>query len=126
MTEIDPSNPPITNWFLGELASHLNKAAQLIDVQLAKDEHFPELYNLLELHRASGDYAPEVKPKFVKKKVVTFPTALIEQFESKINFAEIAYHLDVQRKCLMGIFPDIQRAWLSLDNQFFLWNYENG
>uniref|UniRef100_A0A1I8FKE9 Nucleoporin_N domain-containing protein n=1 Tax=Macrostomum lignano TaxID=282301 RepID=A0A1I8FKE9_9PLAT len=27
---------------------------------------------------------------------------------------------------LMGVFPEASRAWLTVDNEFFLWNYEDG
>ena len=26
----------------------------------------------------------------------------------------------------MGLFPEIGRAWLTIDNRLFLWNYEDG
>ncbi|PAA81541.1 hypothetical protein BOX15_Mlig004589g4, partial [Macrostomum lignano] len=32
----------------------------------------------------------------------------------------------MQTNCLMGVFPEASRAWLTVDNEFFLWNYEDG
>jgi nuclear pore complex protein Nup155 len=26
----------------------------------------------------------------------------------------------------MGLFPEIDRAWVSIDNRLYLWNYKNG
>lgn len=26
----------------------------------------------------------------------------------------------------MGLFPEIKRAWLSIDSDIFVWNYEDG
>jgi hypothetical protein len=33
---------------------------------------------------------------------------------------------DLEYKSFMGLFPEIQRAWLTIDNRLFLWNYEDG
>jgi len=32
----------------------------------------------------------------------------------------------LEYKCFMGLFPEIGRAWLTIDNRLFLWNYEDG
>ncbi len=29
-------------------------------------------------------------------------------------------------KCFMGLFPEIRRAWLTIDNRLFLWSYADG
>lgn len=34
--------------------------------------------------------------------------------------------LDMQFNCMMGVFPEISRAWLTIDNDIFMWNYEDG
>lgn len=33
---------------------------------------------------------------------------------------------DMQCNCLMGLFAEIKRAWLSIDSDIFVWNYEDG
>lgn len=33
---------------------------------------------------------------------------------------------DMQCNCMMGVFPEISRAWLTIDSDIFLWNYEDG
>ena len=30
----------------------------------------------------------------------------------------------VQKGCFCGIFPEIKRAWASVDNSLFLWRYD--
>ena len=30
----------------------------------------------------------------------------------------------VQKGCFCGVFPDIKRAWASVDNSLFLWRYD--
>lgn len=57
---------------------------------------------------------------------------------NKLNFEMIKFELailicvnsvlclDMQCKCFMGLFPEISRAWITIDNQLFLWNLEDG
>lgn len=33
---------------------------------------------------------------------------------------------DMQCNCMMGVFPEISRAWLTIDSDIFMWNYEDG
>ena len=42
------------------------------------------------------------------------PDALFEQYDM------------LECKCFMGLFPEIHRAWLTIDHRLFLWNYEDG
>lgn len=32
----------------------------------------------------------------------------------------------MQCNCMMGVFPAISRAWLTIDSDIFMWNYEDG
>ncbi|KAJ7399498.1 hypothetical protein BTVI_114420 [Pitangus sulphuratus] len=32
----------------------------------------------------------------------------------------------MQCNCMMGVFPEISRAWLTIDSDIFMWNYEDG
>ena len=45
---------------------------------------------------------------------VPLPAELVEQFGH------------MQCNCNMGLFPEISRAWLSIDSDIFVWNYEDG
>lgn len=44
--------------------------------------------------------------------------------ETTLNFN--CETLDMQCNCMMGVFPEISRAWLTIDNDIFMWNYEDG
>ena len=35
-------------------------------------------------------------------------------------------HTDMQCNCMMGLFPEIRRAWLTIDSNIYVWNYEDG
>ncbi|XP_075040329.1 nuclear pore complex protein Nup155 [Mixophyes fleayi] len=45
---------------------------------------------------------------------VPLPPELVEQFGH------------MQCNCMMGVFPEISRAWLTIDSDIFMWNYEDG
>ncbi|XP_052776486.1 nuclear pore complex protein Nup155-like isoform X2 [Mya arenaria] len=47
-------------------------------------------------------------------KRVPLPPELVEQFSR------------MQCNCMMGLFPDIDRAWLSIDSDIFVWKFEDG
>lgn len=32
----------------------------------------------------------------------------------------------MQCNCIMGLLPEINRAWLVIDSNIYVWNYENG
>uniref|UniRef100_A0A183B452 Nucleoporin_N domain-containing protein n=1 Tax=Echinostoma caproni TaxID=27848 RepID=A0A183B452_9TREM len=32
----------------------------------------------------------------------------------------------MQKNCLMGVFTACERAWISIDNELFMWSYEDG
>jgi len=34
--------------------------------------------------------------------------------------------IDLECKSFMGLLPEINRAWITIDNRLFLWNYEDG
>mgnify|MGYP001793964771 CR=1 FL=1 len=53
-------------------------------------------------------------PEVSLLKRVPLPNELIEQFGR------------MQCNCMMGVFPSINRAWLTIDSDIFVWNYETG
>uniref|UniRef100_A0A3B3CZA3 Nuclear pore complex protein Nup155 n=1 Tax=Oryzias melastigma TaxID=30732 RepID=A0A3B3CZA3_ORYME len=53
-------------------------------------------------------------PELSALRRVPLPPELVEQFSH------------MQFNCMMGVFPEISRAWLTIDNDIFMWNYEDG
>ncbi|NXK61143.1 NU155 protein, partial [Sylvietta virens] len=109
----------------------LEIAGRIIDRQIQDDRCYPDLSELLAVPApgdptVSGmsdmDYPlqgpgllsipnlPEISP--VRR--VPLPPELVEQFGH------------MQCNCMMGVFPEISRAWLTIDSDIFLWNYEDG
>ncbi|XP_073334583.1 nuclear pore complex protein Nup155 [Pagrus major] len=113
------------------LAEALENSARLIDRHLQDDRCFPDLSELLgvpshNMPSLSGvsdmDYplqgpgllsVPNL-PELSAVRRVPLPPELVEQFSH------------MQCNCMMGVFPEISRAWLTIDNDIFMWNYEDG
>ncbi|XP_018603651.1 nuclear pore complex protein Nup155 isoform X2 [Scleropages formosus] len=109
----------------------LENAGRLIDRHLQDDRYFPDLSELLNvpahnMPSLSGvsdmDY-PLQGPGLISVpsllelsavRRVPLPPELVEQFGH------------MQCNCMMGVFPEISRAWLTVDNDIFMWNYEDG
>jgi nuclear pore complex protein Nup155 len=53
-------------------------------------------------------------PEISKVKHIPIPNELVEQFSQ------------MELSCYMGLFTCISRAWLTIDNLIFFWNYEDG
>jgi len=98
---------------LATTISAVKKSAQLIDDCLRRDEESPEIWDFFN-QTSSGQYTfDNIEQFFIKKKFV-IPVALLEEY----NFLEC--------KSFMGLFPEINRAWVTIDNRLYLWNYEEG
>ncbi|MCI4388036.1 hypothetical protein PGIGA_G00080920 [Pangasianodon gigas] len=113
------------------LQEALENSARLIDRHLQEDRCFPDLSELLNvpshnMPSLSGvsdmDYplqgpglisVPNL-PELSAVRRVPLPPELVEQFSH------------MQCNCMMGVFPEISRAWLTIDNDIFMWNYEDG
>uniref|UniRef100_A0A8B9HM25 Nucleoporin 155 n=1 Tax=Astyanax mexicanus TaxID=7994 RepID=A0A8B9HM25_ASTMX len=113
------------------LQEALENSGRLIDRHLQEDRCFPDLSELLNvpshnMPSLSGvsdmDYplqgpglisVPNL-PELSAVRRVPLPPELVEQFSH------------MQCNCMMGVFPEISRAWLTIDNDLFMWNYEDG
>nr|XP_022900276.1 nuclear pore complex protein Nup155 [Onthophagus taurus]XP_022900277.1 nuclear pore complex protein Nup155 [Onthophagus taurus] len=109
----------------------MEQAAQQIEKCLIKDNSAPTLPEQLNIHQQSGatasgftdhDYpvlnsidltsATLTQVKTLCK--VPLPTEIME------NFGHMQCH------CMMGLFPEVDRAWLTIDSDIYLWMYEKG
>ncbi|NWQ96993.1 NU155 protein, partial [Burhinus bistriatus] len=109
----------------------LEIAGRIIDRQIQDDRCYPDLSELLAVPApgnptVSGmsdmDYPlqgpgllsiPNL-PEISSVRRVPLPPELVEQFGH------------MQCNCMMGVFPEINRAWLTIDSDIFIWNYEDG
>ncbi len=68
---------------------------------------------LLESNRRGFPTENSPSWNFLKKeKFIAFPDFLYAQYDS------------LQCKSFMGIFPEINRVWLTIDSRLYLWDYE--
>ncbi|KNC47611.1 uncharacterized protein AMSG_02635, partial [Thecamonas trahens ATCC 50062] len=79
----------------------------------AEDEERPTFSDLKQSSSQKQDDS-EAEPKFVMGEPIPLPAALLEQYDY------------LEYKCFMGVFPEINRAWITRDNHIFLWNYNDG
>ncbi|XP_053153166.1 nuclear pore complex protein Nup155 [Hemicordylus capensis] len=109
----------------------LENAGRLIDRQIQDGRCYPDLFELLSVPAPSSptvsgmsdmDYPlqgpgllsiPNL-PEISSIRRVPLPPELVEQFGH------------MQCNCMMGVFPEISRAWLTIDSDIFMWNYEDG
>ncbi|VUZ51015.1 unnamed protein product, partial [Hymenolepis diminuta] len=78
-------------------------------------------YNRYDTARMSGaldtDYAVShvnVGGQLEFEKTTSIPSELLERLDG------------VKQCCRMGIFPQCRKAWLTIDSDFYLWNYDDG
>ncbi|XP_065120565.1 nuclear pore complex protein Nup155 isoform X1 [Paramisgurnus dabryanus] len=113
------------------LQEALENSSRLIDRHLQEDRCFPDLSELLNVPshnmpslsgmsdmdyplQGSGLISVPSLPELSTIRRVPLPPELVEQFGH------------MQCNCMMGVFPEISRAWLTIDNDIFMWNYEDG
>ncbi|XP_015372250.1 PREDICTED: nuclear pore complex protein Nup155-like [Diuraphis noxia] len=106
----------------------LDLSGKMLDRFFAADDSFPTLIEKMQITKSSQsvsgcteyDYPkeglgmPSITPLKSRHKI-PLPAALIEQWNDAQNF---------HRK--LGIFPSINRVWVTVDQEFFLWDYSEG
>jgi len=97
-----------TDSILSTLSDKLGNAASLGASGLSglQDRDYP-------LASQTGGEAAALK-QFTRVKRVPLPAELVEHFGH------------MQCNCNMGIFPQVSRAWLTIDSDIYLWRYEDG
>uniref|UniRef100_UPI00358E3E7A nuclear pore complex protein Nup155-like isoform X2 n=1 Tax=Myxine glutinosa TaxID=7769 RepID=UPI00358E3E7A len=125
MESILPGQGPTT------LNNGIDAAALEVDRRIQDDRQYPEIAQMLGI---SADVLPGVSgmsdidypllgtgqvslPRLLEigpVRRVPLPPELVEQFGH------------MQCNCMLGIFPDISRAWLTIDTDIYIWNYNDG
>ncbi|CAB1352906.1 unnamed protein product, partial [Coregonus sp. 'balchen'] len=96
------------------LAEALESSGRIIDQHLQEDRCFPDLSELLNVpshNMPSLSGGSDMDYPLQEPGLLSVP-----------NLPE----LNMQCNCMMGVFPEICRAWLTIDNDIFMWNYEDG
>ncbi|KAJ7630864.1 nucleoporin [Roridomyces roridus] len=98
----------------------LQTASRVLVDQFTKDAQIiPDLGDTLNAPggQASASYsvfADDTRVPFQKRKLIGIPEALFHFY----NSANVNSH--------MGLMPEIERAWISIDHKLFLWDYMEG
>ncbi|KAJ2895719.1 hypothetical protein GGI21_005117, partial [Coemansia aciculifera] len=95
------------------IGSALLPAVTLVEKTLQEDSKFPGLTELLH-GSSSGEYEAAIPADWqvvAKQRLIPLPDALFEQYDL------------LECRCFMGLFPEIKRAWITVDHRLFLWNY---
>ncbi|KAI8458959.1 Non-repetitive/WGA-negative nucleoporin C-terminal-domain-containing protein [Phakopsora pachyrhizi] len=115
---IDSKSNPVNG--LDETSlKQLEAATQVMDERLEREQGFgqrAQLDSLLQGH-SSSEYSncPNINwAPLVKRRTIHLPDVLFDQYDIQ------------EHRCLMGVFPEIERAWFTVDNRLFLWDYAGG
>ncbi|KAF7306859.1 Nucleoporin [Mycena indigotica] len=98
----------------------LENASNILNASFAKDaQAIPDLGDTLTAPggQASASYSvfpDDTRVPFQKRKLVGIPEALFQFY----NSTSVNSH--------MGLMPEIERAWISIDHKLFLWDYVEG
>ncbi|KIM48278.1 hypothetical protein M413DRAFT_439999 [Hebeloma cylindrosporum] len=98
----------------------LQNASHVLLEQLSKDAQIiPDIGDALTASgsQASGSYsifADDTRLPFQKRKFTGIPDGLFQYYDT----ANLTSH--------MGLMPEIERAWISIDHKLFLWDYNDG
>lgn len=96
-------------------SSPIDLAQQCVNAQIEKDNSTPTLYEVFSAYVVDNyNFNPnQTKNPFSRFEKVSFfsiPEKLLDK-----NSDSLVTN--------MGVFPEIQRAWLSLDSKLYIWNY---
>ncbi|XP_069168199.1 nuclear pore complex protein Nup155 [Procambarus clarkii] len=105
----------------------LEVAGRLVDKHLGYDSSFPSLLDRLRISPqgfatvsglSESDYPNSSDARSSRHlhttRKVPLPSELIHHFQH------------MQCNCMMGLFPEINRAWLTIDSDIYVWVYEDG
>ncbi|TFK77170.1 nucleoporin [Pluteus cervinus] len=98
----------------------LQNASRIIQDQLVKDAQIiPDLGETLSASGApvSASYSPstdDIHVPYQKRRFIGIPEGLFQYYDT----ANVTSH--------MGLMPEIERVWISIDHKLFLWDYVDG
>ncbi|GAA5897156.1 hypothetical protein JCM5296_002241 [Sporobolomyces johnsonii] len=94
----------------------LEKAGKVLDERLARDERWTGIGDGLG-GASSSDYVlppNQAWAPFTKTRTVLLPDRLFEE------------HDLTQSRCTMGLLPEIERSWVTVDHRLLLWDWADG
>ncbi|KAF5355937.1 hypothetical protein D9756_004133 [Leucocoprinus leucothites] len=98
----------------------LQNASRVVYDQFAKDSQIiPDLGETLTASggQASASYSvfpDDTRVPYQKRRFIAIPEGLFQYYDS----TKVTSH--------MGLMPELERAWISIDHKLFLWDYNDG
>ncbi|XP_020280588.1 nuclear pore complex protein Nup155 [Pseudomyrmex gracilis] len=107
----------------------LEMAGKMVDKHIIADSNFPSLINLMRYNVQGGPTVSGLDDHDYPNLSVSMSLTNINQMKihSKIPLpSEVMEHFGhMQCHCMMGLFTEISKAWLTIDSDIYLWSYEN-
>lgn len=108
----------------------LEMAGKMVDKHITADSNFPSLLNLMRYNIQGGltvsglddhDYPS------LNGSSISLTNINQMKIHSKIPLpSEVMEHFGhMQCHCMMGLFTEISKAWLTIDSDIYIWSYEN-
>ncbi|KAJ1526290.1 hypothetical protein ONE63_009443 [Megalurothrips usitatus] len=109
----------------------LDIAGKMIELQINKDSNFPTLVSMMRLSAESGATVSGMNDSdYPSLNNLSGGLADLKLLRSQFQFPlprEVMEHFShMQCHCMMGLFTDIHRAWLTIDSDIYVWSYEHG
>ncbi|XP_012137924.1 nuclear pore complex protein Nup154 [Megachile rotundata] len=108
----------------------LEMAGKVVDTHITADSNFPSLINLMRYNVQGGPTVSGLDSHDypnVNGMSKCFLNMNQMKAHSKISLpSEIMEHFHhMQCHCMMGLFTEISKAWLTIDSDIYVWSYEN-
>ncbi|XP_018403107.1 PREDICTED: nuclear pore complex protein Nup155 [Cyphomyrmex costatus] len=108
----------------------LEMAGKMVDKHIIVDSNFPSLINLMRYNVQGGPTVSGLDDHdYPNLNGASMTLTNINQMKihSKIPLpSEVMEHFGhMQCHCMMGLFTEISKAWLTIDSDIYLWSYEN-
>ncbi|CAK9797720.1 Nuclear pore complex protein Nup154 [Anthophora quadrimaculata] len=108
----------------------LEMAGKVVDIHITADNNFPSLINLMRYNVQGGPTVSGLDDHdYPNLNGMSMCFSNINQMKvhSKISLpSEIMEHFHhMQCHCMMGLFTEISKAWLTIDSDIYVWSYEN-
>ncbi|XP_012260855.2 nuclear pore complex protein Nup155 [Athalia rosae] len=109
----------------------LEMAGKMLDKHIIADSNFPSLLNLMHYNAQGGPTVSGLDDHDypnLSSAAMSFANINQMRMHGKVPLPpEVMEHFGhMQCHCMMGLFTDISKAWLTIDSDIYVWSYENG
>ncbi|XP_034940368.1 nuclear pore complex protein Nup155 [Chelonus insularis] len=108
----------------------LEMAGKMVDKHIVVDSNFPSLINLMRYSVQGGPTVSGLDDydyPNLNSNMMSLTSLNQMKMHSKIPLpSEVMEHFShMQCHCMMGLFTDISKAWLTIDSDIYVWSYED-